>query len=82
MEHKEQQVKPLEVALAKQITIEMVEHDMSQSALADAINVSRGAMNRYLNNHASLDYGQIIDIAAVFGLDASELILRAETRLR
>lgn len=81
MKHEEPQPRALEVALAKQITIEMVEHDMSQADLAEAINVSRGAMNRYLNNRASLAYGQIIDIAAAFNLDASELIARAETRL-
>jgi len=81
MKHSSESPRPHEVALAKQIEVEMVEHDLSQGKLAEAIGISRGAMNRYLNNHRTFDYGQIVDIAEVFGLTAGELIRRAESRL-
>lgn len=83
MKHGEDEKKAqLQAALAKQITIEMAELDMSQAQLAKAVGISRGAMNRYLRNHATLDFGQIIEIAGVFGLEASELLNLAEARVR
>lgn len=72
---------PLEVALAKQIRVELTEHDMSQTQLAENIGIGRVTLSRYLNGHRTFDYSQVISIAAAFGLEASELIRRAESRL-
>lgn len=68
--------------MLKQVSMEMRERDMTQQDLADAVGVSRGAMSRYLNGHAELDYGQLMSIADAFDMQLSELIRRAESRLQ
>jgi transcriptional regulator with XRE-family HTH domain len=70
-----------EAAVMKQIRIELVERDMSQGQLADAIGVERATMNRYLRGHRSINmrlYSQICD-ALEIGPD--ELMARAMRRV-
>lgn len=71
----------LEIALTKQIRAEMAANNTSQGQLAQKIGISRGALNRYLQNHVSLPYSTIVDIADALGITTTELICRAETRL-
>ena len=82
MTHEDYTPRPLEAALTKQIRAEMAaNNNMSQGQLAQKIGISRGALNRYLQNHVSLPYSTIVDIADALNLTATELICRAETRL-
>jgi len=67
--------------MSKQIKVELTEHEMTQAQLAEKLGISRGVLSRYLNNHSTFDYSQLIDIANIFGLDLSELLARAEARL-
>jgi len=79
---KDERARPLEAAMAKQIKVELTERDMTQAQLAQQIGVGRVVMSRYLNGHSTFDYSHLIDIAETFGMDLSELILRAEARLQ
>lgn len=79
---KDERARPLEAAMAKQIKIELAEREMTQAQLAQKIGIGRVVMSRYLNGHSTFDYPHLIDIADTFGVDLSELIHRAEARLR
>lgn len=71
----------LEAALAKQITIELVERDMNQKDLAEAVGVGRPAMNRYMKGHQSMPMPTFFKVAEVLGLSPRELMERAEARI-
>lgn len=72
---------PLEKALTKQIRAEMAANNTPQGQLAKTIGISRGALNRYLQNHVSLPYSTIVDIADTLNITPTELIHRAEHRI-
>lgn len=82
MNTSEEKSRPLEAALAKQIKIELAERDMTQAQLAEKMNVSRVSISKYLNGKTSFSYTQLIDLADIFGMDLSELVYRAESRLQ
>lgn len=72
---------PLEVAVAKQILVELVEHDMSQQQLADALGIEAATLNRYLRGKRSMPMPVFFRVAEVLGLRADELLTRAAARL-
>lgn len=72
----------LESALAKQITIELAERDMTQKDLAEAVGIGRPAMNHYLKGHKSMPMPTFFKVAEVLGLTAPELMQRAEARVQ
>lgn len=72
----------LEVALATQIKVELVERDMNQKDLAEAVGVGRPAMNRYMKNHQSMPMPTFFKVAEVLGLSPQVLMQRAEARIR
>jgi transcriptional regulator with XRE-family HTH domain len=70
-----------EAAIMKQIKVELVERDMSQAQLADAIGVERATMNRYLRGHRSINMRQYSQICAALGIGPDELMARAMRRV-
>lgn len=71
----------LEAALATQIKIELVERDMTQKDLAEAVGIGRPAMNHYLKGHKSMPMPTFFKVAEVLGLSAQTLMQRAESRI-
>lgn len=71
----------LEAALTKQITIELVEREMDQKDLAEAVGVERATMNRYMKGHRSMPMPTFFKVAEALGLTAQELMQRAEARV-
>jgi len=71
----------LEVALAKQIRIELAEREMDQKDLADALSIGRNSLNRYMQNRQSFPMPVFFRIAEVFGLTPKALMERAEARV-
>lgn len=71
----------LEVALATQIKVELVEHDMTQADLAEAVGIGRPAMNRYMKGHQSMPMPTFFKVAEALGLSPRELMQRAEARI-
>ena len=71
----------LELALAKQIRIELAERDLEQKDLADALGIGRSSLNRYMQNHQSFPMPVFFRIAEVFGLSPKALMERAEARI-
>jgi transcriptional regulator with XRE-family HTH domain len=72
----------LELALAKQIRIELAERDMEQKDLADALGIGRSSLNRYMQNHQSFPMPVFFRIAEVLGLSPKALMERAEARVQ
>jgi transcriptional regulator with XRE-family HTH domain len=72
----------LELALAKQIRIELAERDMEQKDLADALSIGRSSLNRYMQNHQSFPMPVFFRVAEVFGLSPKVLMERAEARIQ
>jgi transcriptional regulator with XRE-family HTH domain len=71
----------LELALAKQIRIELAERDMEQKDLADALGIGRSSLNRYMQNHQSFPMPVFFRVAEVFSLSPKALMERAEARI-
>lgn len=71
----------LEAALATQIKVELVERDINQKDLAEAVGIGRPAMNRYMRGHQSFPMPTFFKVAEVFGLSPRVLMERAEARL-
>lgn len=72
----------LELALSKQIAIELAEREMTQKDLAEAVGIGRPAMNHYLNGHKSMPMPTFIRVAEALGLTPRELWARAEARIQ
>lgn len=71
----------LELALAKQIRMELAERDLEQKDLADALGIGRSSLNRYMQGHQSFPMPIFFRIADVFGLSPKALMERAEARI-
>jgi transcriptional regulator with XRE-family HTH domain len=71
----------LELALAKQIKIELAERDMEQKDLADALGIGRSSLNRYMQGHQSFPMPVFFRVAEVFGVSPKVLMERAEARI-
>ena len=71
----------LEIALAKQIRIELAEREMDQKDLAEAIGIARTSLNRYMQNKQSFPMPVFFSIAEAFGLSPKTLMERAEARI-
>jgi len=72
----------LEAALSTQIKVELVERDMTQKDLAEAIGVGRPAMNHYLKGHKSMPMPTFMKVAEALGLTPVALMARAEARIQ
>lgn len=72
---------PLEVAISKQILVELAEHDMTQQQLAEALGIESATLNRYLRGRRSMPMPVFFRVADAFGLSAPELLARASARL-
>ncbi|MFW0772477.1 helix-turn-helix domain-containing protein [Paenarthrobacter nitroguajacolicus] len=72
----------LEAALSTQIKVELVEREMTQKDLAEAIGVGRPAMNHYLKGHKSMPMPTFMKVAEALGLTPVTLMARAEARIR
>lgn len=71
-----------EAALAKQITIELAERDMTQKDLAEAVGVGRPAMNHYLKGHKSMPMPTFLKVAEALGLTPPTLMQRVADRVQ
>jgi transcriptional regulator with XRE-family HTH domain len=72
----------LELALAKQIRIELAERDLEQKDLAEALGIGRSSLNRYMQNRQSFPLPVFFRVAEVFGLSPKALMERAEARIQ
>jgi transcriptional regulator with XRE-family HTH domain len=72
----------LEAALSTQIKVELVERDMDQKDLAEAVGIGRPSMNRYLKGHQSMPMPTFFKVAEVLGLTPRVLMQRAEARVQ
>jgi transcriptional regulator with XRE-family HTH domain len=72
---------PLEAAIAKQIIVELAEHDMTRRQLAEALGIEEATLSRYLNGKRSMPMTTFFKVADVFGLDQVELLRRSKARL-
>lgn len=71
----------LELAISKQIAVELVERDMDQKALAEAVGVERATMNRYMKGHRSMPMPVFFKVAEALGVTPQVLMQRAEARI-
>ncbi len=71
----------LELALAKQIRVELAERDMEQKDLADAVGIGRTSLNRYMQGHQSFPMPVFFRIAEALDLSPKALMERAEARI-
>jgi plasmid maintenance system antidote protein VapI len=71
----------LEAALSTQIKVELVEREMDQKDLAEAVGVGRPAINRYLKGHQSMPMPTFFKVAQALGLSPQVLMQRAEARI-
>ena len=69
-------------AISKQIRVELEEHDMEQKDLAEAINIGRPSLNRYMQGHQVMPMPVFMRVAAAFGLSPAELMSRAWSRVQ
>lgn len=72
----------LEAALATQIKVELVERNMNQKELAEAVGIGRPAMNNYMKLHRSMPMPTFFKVAEVLSLSPKELMERAEARIQ
>jgi plasmid maintenance system antidote protein VapI len=72
----------LESALATQIRVELVERDMTQKDLAEAVGVGRPVINHYLKGHKSMPMPTFFKVAEALGLTPQVLMQRAEARIQ
>ena len=54
---------------------------ISQAALAEVLGIARSTAEKWMQGGTSLNVDQVALIAAVIGVNASELVQRAERRL-
>lgn len=71
----------LEAAVALQIKVELVERDMDQKDLAEAVGMERVTLNRYLKGHRSMPMPIFFRVAEALKLSPYELMERAEARI-
>ena len=71
----------LEAALMTEIRIELVTKDMNQQDLADALEMTKTTLNRYIKGHRSMPLSVLSRVARVLGTSAHELMERAEARV-
>jgi transcriptional regulator with XRE-family HTH domain len=72
----------LEAALATQIKVELVERNMHQKDLAEAVGIGRPAMNRYMKGHQSMPMPTFFRVAEALSLSPQVLMQRAEARIQ
>ena len=70
-----------EAAIAKQISIELLEKDMGQKDLAAAVGIEPATLSRYMNRKRSMPMPTFIAVAEVLGLSPQTLMMRAEARI-
>lgn len=70
----------MELAMAKQIKVELAERDMTQTDLAEAAGVGRPAMNRYLQGKSSIPMPTFLKVASVLGIGPDVLMTRIVER--
>lgn len=71
----------LEAAIAKQISIELMERDMGQQDLAAAVGIEPATLSRYMNRKRSMPMPTFFAVAEVLGLSPRVLMERAEARI-
>jgi transcriptional regulator with XRE-family HTH domain len=71
----------LELALAKQIKIELAERDMDQKDLAEAISIEPATLSRYMQGKRSFPMPTFFKVAEALELSAQTLMQRAEARI-
>lgn len=71
----------LTAAISLQIRVELVQHDMQQRDLSEAVGVGPAAINRYLQGHRTIPMETFFAVADTFGMKPSELLGKAEARL-
>jgi transcriptional regulator with XRE-family HTH domain len=74
-------VEHLESALATQIKVELVERDMTQKDLAEAVGIGRPAMNHYMRGHKSMPMPTFLKVARALGLSPDDLMSRVVSRI-
>lgn len=70
----------LEAALMVEIKMELVATGKTQQELADALEMPKTTLNRYIKGHRSMPLSVLSKVARVLGTSAHELMERAEVR--
>jgi transcriptional regulator with XRE-family HTH domain len=81
MQHDKTSAELMEQALAKQIKIELINSNMSQTRLAELVGIDRTTVNRYLNGKLPMGFDDVVGMANALGMNLSELARRAEALL-
>lgn len=81
MQHNKTSAVLMEQALAKQIKIELINNNMSQTRLAELVGLDRTTVNRYLNGKLPMGFDDVVSMASALGMNLSELARRAEALL-
>lgn len=68
-------------AISKQIRVELEEHEMDQKDLAEAVNIGRPTLNRYMQGHQVMPMPVFYRVAAALKLSPDELMARAWKRV-
>jgi transcriptional regulator with XRE-family HTH domain len=71
-----------EAAIAKQISIELLERDMGQKDLAAAVGIEAATLSRYMTGKRSMPMPTFFEVAKALGLSPRVLMERAEARIR
>lgn len=72
---------PLEVALSKQIRVELTEREWSQDLLAEKVGITKATLSRYLKGHRSMPLPTLYEVAKVFNMSLREIMEKAEARI-
>lgn len=71
----------LEASLATQIKIELVERNMDQKDLAEAVGIESATLSRYMTCKRSMPMPTFFKVAEALGLTPMVLMQRAEARV-
>jgi transcriptional regulator with XRE-family HTH domain len=71
----------MEASLAKQVRVELMERDMEQQDLADAVGIEPATLSRYLRGRRSFPMPTFLKVAQTLAVPPHVLLQRAEARI-
>lgn len=75
-------IDPRTIALGQEIRAEAAALDISLTALAEAVNIDRTSLYKYLDGRRAMPLPVLRDIASVLRMSPVELLDRGEERAR
>lgn len=71
----------LDAAIATQIKVELVEREMDQKGLAEAVGIESATLSRYMTGKRSMPMPTFFAVSVALGLSPATLLERAQARL-